>query len=156
MTFCACPMHSKMYGHYFLDSGFSAGSENGFSAQKWAPKPLPRATPRVRPRVVQKVGQRVFQNVAQRSVSSKRYQQINQKNDQSKYHNIGRPRERASIRLYVTTSSDDDGGQRQAQRTRGTFLTQIFKGGCGCKIFEICNLISDNCQNRLKYKNSTK
>ena len=35
-----------------------------------------------------------------------------------KYH-LGRPRERASIRLYVTTSSDDDGGYRQAQRTRG-------------------------------------
>ena len=30
----------------------------------------------------------------------------------------GRPRERASIRLYVATSSDDDGGQRQRQRQR--------------------------------------
>merc|ERR1712062_117378 len=29
-----------------------------------------------------------------------------------------RPRERASIRLYVATSSDDDGGQRQRQRQR--------------------------------------
>ena len=31
---------------------------------------------------------------------------------------LGRPRERASIRLYVATSSDDDGGARQRQRQR--------------------------------------
>ena len=33
----------------------------------------------------------------------------------------GRPRERASIKLYVTTSSDDDGGYRANQRLRGEF-----------------------------------
>lgn len=39
-------------------------------------------------------------------------------------YQLGRPRERASIRLYVTTSSDDDGGIRQAQRTRGEYTSK--------------------------------
>ena len=38
----------------------------------------------------------------------------------------GRPRERASIRLYVTTSSDEDGGQR---RNRGKIIF-IIKNYC--------------------------